>query len=111
MSLFCMSFLFCVFRTTHLPQKAQTNSGYVGRSDRDLETLFEVLLGFVCFLKKNVLQKILLFFCQSKSLYWVTGRQTSDGTVQFWCLFRHESAAIHDVCVLYVTVCEIFSQT
>ena len=62
MSLFCMSFLFCVFRTTHLPQKAQTNSGYVGRSDRDLETLFEVLLGFVCFLKKNVLQKILLFF-------------------------------------------------
>ena len=56
---FVCPFFFCVFRTTHLPQKAQTNSGYVSCNDRDRVTLFEVLLGFAYFLLENGFQKIL----------------------------------------------------
>lgn len=46
MSLFCMFFLFCVFQTTHLPQKAQLWERLVAMTG----TLFEVLLGLAYFL-------------------------------------------------------------
>ena len=56
----CPFFFFCVFRTTHLPQKAQTNSSSVSCDDQDCVTLFEVLLGLTFFLLENILEKVLM---------------------------------------------------
>lgn len=82
MSLFCMSFLFfCVFRTTHLPQKAQTNSEYVIAITWAMWHYLRFCLVLHIFCKETSCKK---YLCRviGMNLYWASGRLKPDASVQ-----------------------------